>query len=855
MDASKNIDANMDEFNKLLQDLKHAGDDTHEKYASQILLGSIPESFSEVRSALKYGGSKVTCDMIVTGLKAKENELKKLKSKPLHNEIMYVNKKPNHGFKYLNPENPSVLAAKRHRRNMHQDFVHNHASNYVHNHAHASKSAPNHAHNYNIDQKPRKTCWNCGKPGHFSNRCKMPKKNKGYGNYDHHANHVYDSANQANNVHEDSVNYDYLEGDGIYVVHAEYDFQFINYTNAISKNVHENKWLINSGCTFHVTPHKHMFHNLHYLSTGHVALADGQHYNESDNMNDHVIDDIDANDSASNNESGNDLSDNMNVSETDTSASSETKHKNKSDHESELVNLENYQLARDRPRRNPHSRNPNPNPLLRAISVCYSVSLAGILSAGSYLAFVSETAKGWKASSEPPTGLDTTTFTNSSLSRRFFFFFRLTHNSEIVVGLQFATDTTMPRTTTVETPGCPPLRALTFDALGLVKVLEVRGGQDGGAAKVVERWGDPDASKCVISASILDRESDPLVGIARKSGSVDVISAINGDLRVHIPDFCQAADCPEDDAIIGVHLLQKHKSESSSRSCTLLATTTKGHARIESVEFSRTSAEFVRDPSPTVWNVCGSGNILCSKINEDENYALFGGKGVEVNIWDLHKCAKIWTAKSPPKDNLGIFTPTWFTSATFLNKDDHRKFVAGTNSHQVRLYDISAQRRPMMSIDFRETSIKAVSEDIDGNTIYIGNGSGDLASIDMRTGKLLGCFIGKCSGSIRSIARHPELPVIASCGLDSYLRIWDIQSRQLLSAVFLKQHLTTVVFDSHFRNEVVASAAAPEVANMGEEDDLEATRVKRKKVSKEHRGSKKSKSKRSSKRFRGEEDD
>lgn len=27
----------------------------------------------------------------------------------------------------------------------------------------------------------------------------------------------------------------------------------------------------------------------------------------------------------------------------------------------------------------------------------------------------------------------------------------------------------MPRTTTVETPGCPPLRALTFDALGLVK--------------------------------------------------------------------------------------------------------------------------------------------------------------------------------------------------------------------------------------------------------------------------------------------------------------------------------------------------------------------------------------------------
>ncbi|XP_061350412.1 calcium-dependent protein kinase 1-like [Gastrolobium bilobum] len=39
----------------------------------------------------------------------------------------------------------------------------------------------------------------------------------------------------------------------------------------------------------------------------------------------------------------------------------------------------------------------------------------------------------------------------------------------------------------------------------------------------------------------------------------------------------------------------------------------------------------------------------------------------------------------PPKNSLGIFTPTWFTAATFLRKDDHRKFVAGTNNHQVFL--------------------------------------------------------------------------------------------------------------------------------------------------------------------------
>ncbi|XP_022852304.1 WD repeat-containing protein 74 isoform X4 [Olea europaea var. sylvestris] len=290
----------------------------------------------------------------------------------------------------------------------------------------------------------------------------------------------------------------------------------------------------------------------------------------------------------------------------------------------------------------------------------------------------------------------------------------------------------MPRTTKVESPSCPPFRALTTDVLGLVKVIETRGEQSGAAAKVVERWGDPDSSKSVVSASILDREKDPLLGVARKSGLIDVISVINGDLRHSIPNVCQDGTRPEDDPIVGLHLFKKQRSESSTRSCTSLTCTTKGYVRIESFEESKSPADSIRDPSPTSWNVCGSGNILCSNVEENENYALFGGKGVEVNVWDLQKCTKIWTAKSPPRNSLDIFTPMWFTSTTFLSKDDHRKFVAGTSCHQVRLYDISAQRRPVMSFDFRETPIKAVVEDLDGHTVYIGNGSGDLASVDIR---------------------------------------------------------------------------------------------------------------------------
>lgn len=406
----------------------------------------------------------------------------------------------------------------------------------------------------------------------------------------------------------------------------------------------------------------------------------------------------------------------------------------------------------------------------------------------------------------------------------------------------------MPRTTTLETPGCPPLRALTFDVLGLIKVIEARSKQSG-VPKVVERWGDPDSSKAVLAASIDDRKSKPLLAVARKNGAIDVLSPITGESCFSI-DNNGADTLPVDDPIVGLHLFKKRTVESSLRSCTLLSCTTKGKASLRRVENFVSDADSVSCATPETWNVCGSGEICCSKVHVDEGYSVFGGKGVELNMWDLENTSMIWSAKSPPKNSLGIFTPTWFTSLTFLSKDDHRKVVAGTSNHQVRLYDISAQRRPVLSIDFRETPIKAVTEDLDGHTIYIGNGSGDLASYDIRTGKLLGCFLGKCSGSIRSITRHPEHSVIASCGLDSYLRFWDIKSRQLLSSVFLKQHLTNVVFDSNFSDEeTVVGTDAPkeelQVSNVEEskKEDDNALPVKRKKSSKGRSEGKKQKSK------------
>ncbi|ERN08312.1 ribosome biogenesis protein NSA1 [Amborella trichopoda] len=359
----------------------------------------------------------------------------------------------------------------------------------------------------------------------------------------------------------------------------------------------------------------------------------------------------------------------------------------------------------------------------------------------------------------------------------------------------------MPRTSAVESPGCPPLRALSTDVLGLVKVVEGRA--ERGAPQVVERWGEPDPRLSVLASSLSIHNSKPILAVARKTGKIEVLDAYNGKECAST----EVGECGtlgklsdlklESDPIVGLHLF---------RSSALLFCTENGNSCLRSIKISDAAMDSTPSDTPSSWRVCGSGKVACCSVDGNEKYAVYGGKGVELGVWDLETCNKMWTAKAPRRNSIGLFTPTWFTAVTFLNDEDHHKIVTGTNQHQVRLYDISAQRRPVIAFDFRESPIKVVTKDPDGHTVYIGTGSGDIANFDMRTGKSVGSFNGKCSGSIKSIARHPELPVLTSCGLDGYMRFWDVKTRQLLSAVFLKQHLTSVVIDATATRESLVNA-------------------------------------------------
>ena len=69
MDTSKDIDSNLDDFNKLCLDLSNCDQKFTDEHYAVILLNSLPDSFREIKNAIKYGRESLTFKVPVNALK------------------------------------------------------------------------------------------------------------------------------------------------------------------------------------------------------------------------------------------------------------------------------------------------------------------------------------------------------------------------------------------------------------------------------------------------------------------------------------------------------------------------------------------------------------------------------------------------------------------------------------------------------------------------------------------------------------------------------------------------------------------------------------------------------------------
>ncbi|XP_030648803.1 WD repeat-containing protein 74 [Chanos chanos] len=172
-----------------------------------------------------------------------------------------------------------------------------------------------------------------------------------------------------------------------------------------------------------------------------------------------------------------------------------------------------------------------------------------------------------------------------------------------------------------------------------------------------------------------------------------------------------------------------------------------------------------------------------------------GGKENPLKVWDLERPdTPIFTAKNVRNDWLDLRVPVWVRDMAFIPDSD--KIVTCTGHHQIRVYDPSTpQRRPVLEVQFGEYPLTALSLPASQGSVVVGNTHGQLAVLDLRKGLVRGCLKG-LAGGVRGLQCHPSLPLVASCGLDRFLRIHSLEDRSLQHKVYLKSRLNCVLLSS-----------------------------------------------------------
>ncbi|KAH6771300.1 hypothetical protein C2S52_016103 [Perilla frutescens var. hirtella] len=200
-----------------------ASDTTTDNYTSIALMNVIPDSYSDVKSVIKYGRDSASVDVIVSALKSKELDLLENEGSNSHEKAMNVRGRT----KNTSSDNSEHGGKKKKDKSR-------------------SKS-----------RKGSRKCYNRYESGHCAKECPKPKRN-----------------NKNNNSNESNMT-NVATGDKLgdcYIV-TDSNSLSINSVNSVSDSMSEFEWLLYSGCTYHITPFKNLFYTFKQVENDFVYMA------------------------------------------------------------------------------------------------------------------------------------------------------------------------------------------------------------------------------------------------------------------------------------------------------------------------------------------------------------------------------------------------------------------------------------------------------------------------------------------------------------------------------------------------------------------------------------------------------
>lgn len=170
---------------------------------------------------------------------------------------------------------------------------------------------------------------------------------------------------------------------------------------------------------------------------------------------------------------------------------------------------------------------------------------------------------------------------------------------------------------------------------------------------------------------------------------------------------------------------------------------------------------------------------------DTDTYAI-GGKDWDVELvkldFDKKKVEKSFKAKNVKNDRLNMAVPISITNVHFLSTT---RFITTTGYGQIRIYDITKGRRPTNDIKVSERSIKPLVAGSPDNVVFADNHS-NVNQFSVKKLKLGGKYHG-FTGAAQAL--HSTDTLLAAGGLDRYLRVFNLTTREQVAKVFVGTHV------------------------------------------------------------------
>ena len=175
-----------------------------------------------------------------------------------------------------------------------------------------------------------------------------------------------------------------------------------------------------------------------------------------------------------------------------------------------------------------------------------------------------------------------------------------------------------------------------------------------------------------------------------------------------------------------------------------------------------------------------------------------GGRENDLKLWDGNNLEEpVFEAKNVRNDFLDLRVPVWVTDLGFVpgTAASQPVIAVGTGHKQLRLYDTRAQKRPVYNKEYGKSAITALSCSGDGRYYFIGTAMGDMARIDLRKGEVVNRYLG-FAGAVLSIDTYSDdsRHLVAGCGLDRYLRVFNLDPPTTQHQMYVKLQCNCVLF-------------------------------------------------------------